>query len=157
MHRPIRLLLLIVVLLALGAGVALGIGQPATERAPAPLADDPADAAIDQALVDRLAEAGLQTDLATLDALAAEHGLGGAVRLLGWAQETGRPIDQIAAKRAEGMGWGQIAKELDTHPGIGRWMRGAHPPAADAADGEASGGEGQGRGRDTAPGQAKRP
>lgn len=151
MHRPIRLLLLVGVLLALGAGAALGIARPSPDRAPVPLADEPADGTVDQALVDRLAEAGLDADLATLDALAAEHGVGGAVRLLGWAQESGMSVDEIAAKRADGMGWGQIARELDLQPGIGRWMRGDHEAGAEAAD------AGQGRGRDAAPGQTKRP
>lgn len=154
MHRPIRLLLLVGVLLALGAGAALGIAQPTADRAPAPLADEPADGTVDQALVDRLGEAGLVTDVATLDALAAEHGVGGAVRLLGWAQESGMSVDEIAARRADGMGWGQIAKELDLQPGIGRWMRGGHEPDEASAD---AGDAGQGRGRDTAPGQTNRP
>lgn len=158
MSRPIRLVLASVVLVALAAGTAVAVQQPSAD-APRSLAQDgEADALTPeaaQALVDRLAAAGLQTDVATLTALAADHGVGGAVRILGWSQ-TADPavtVDDIVTRRADGMGWGQIAKELGTHPGIGRWMRGGNGPADDAAADEA--GEGNGRGRDTAPGQAK--
>ena len=97
-------------------------------------------------VVDRLADAGVDTDDDTVAALAADHGLGGAVRLLAWADASGLSVDEIAAMREgsgdEGpMGWGRIARELnaanpDLHlrPGIGQIMGGGH-------------------GRDDAPGQ----
>ena len=159
MSRPIRLILASVVLVALAGGTALAVRQPSAD-APQNLAQDgeadaPLTAEAAQALVDRLAAAGLQTDVATLTALAADHGVGGAVRILGWSQ-TADPavtVDEIVARRADGMGWGQIAKEIGTHPGIGRWMRGGNGPADEAAADDA--GDGNGRGRDTAPGQAK--
>ena len=154
MHRPIRLALASLVLVALAAGTALAVQQPAAERSDALTqeADAPLTAEAAQALVDRLATAGLETDVATLTALAADHGVGGAVRLLGWSQETGESVDAIATMRADGMGWGQIAKELDTHPGIGTWMRGGNgPPEAGSEAGSEAG-----RGRDTAPGQVKK-
>lgn len=88
--------------------------------------------------VDRLAAHDISTDADTLAALAADHGLGGAIRLLAWASESGVSVDEIAALRAEGKGWGVIAKELGTHPGNGRIM-----------------GNGGGHGRDNAPGQQK--
>ena len=188
MHRSLRLIVAALVLLALAAGTALAARQPSADHGRAPLAASPAgspasdeadetdeadeadeanepmttDAA--QALVERLSAAGLETDAATLTALAADHGVGGAVRLLGWAQETGRSVDDIAAMRADGMGWGTIAKDLGVHPGIGRWMRGDH--GGDAADDAAALGDGEpigrpdgarGHGRQGAPGQASRP
>ena len=183
MHRSIRLFVAALVLLALGAGTALATRQPAADHGRSPLAaspaaspategaedadeaDEPMTAATAEALVQRLGAAGLETDAATLMSLAAEHGVGGAVRLLGWAQETGRSVDEIAAMRADGMGWGRIARELGVHPGIGRWMRGEHgsdgadDAAATLGDGEpvALPDQARGHGRDNAPGQASRP
>ena len=99
-------------------------------------------------IVDRLADAGVDTDDDTVAALAADHGLGGAVRLLAWSDASGLSVDEIAAMRggsedAEPMGWGRIARELnaanpelDLHPGIGKIMGGGH-------------------GRDDAPGQSE--
>lgn len=186
MHRPIRLIVAALVLLALAAGSALAARQPAADHGRLPPAaspagspatdeaneanetdeaDQPMTAETAQALVERLAAAGLETDADTLLALAADHGVGGAVRLLGWAQESGRSVDEIVAMRVDGSGWGKIAKELGVHPGIGRWMRGDH--GSDAADDAAATlGDGaplalpdqaRGHGRDNAPGQAARP
>ena len=61
-------------------------------------------------VVDRLADAGVDTDDDTVAALAADHGLGGAVRLLAWSDASGLSVDEIAAMRAgsgdeEPMGW----------------------------------------------------
>jgi hypothetical protein len=44
--------------------------------------------------------------------------------------------------RADGMGWGQMARELDVHPGLGSIMGNG-------------GGNGNGLGREGAPGQQK--
>ena len=149
MTRPIRLLVAALALLALAAGSVLAVAQPRPDEGRAPLAASPAasgeapDGGADeqpadpltaeaaQRIVDRLAAAGLTTDAPTLTALAAEHGVGGAVRLLGWAQdpEVGKSVEELAAMRDSGMGWGRIARELGTHPGIGRWMRGGQGPA----------------------------
>ncbi len=180
MHRSLRLVLAALALLALAGGTALAARQPSADHDRGPLAASPAassaaDAADEaeepmtadtaEALVERLAAAGLDTDAATLMALAADHGVGGAVRLLGWAQETGRSVDEIAVMREDGMGWGKIARELGVHPGIGHWMRGEHA-SDDADDAAATLGDGEpvalpdqarGHGRDTAPGQASRP
>lgn len=91
----------------------------------------------------RLARIGI-TDEALVADLAATYGLGGAVRIVAWANdnEQGATIDQIRAMRdgdgTEGsaMGWGRIAREIGAHPGIG-WIMG----------------NGGGHGRDGAPGQ----
>ncbi|MBW3612354.1 MAG: hypothetical protein KY392_00675, partial [Chloroflexi bacterium] len=58
-------------------------------------------------------------------------------RLLAW-EKAGVSIADGEARRAEGKGWGEIAKELGVHPGIGSVM-----------------GNGGGHGRDNAPGQHK--
>jgi hypothetical protein len=102
-------------------------------------------------LVTLLGEAGVSTDAATIEALAARYGVGGAVRLLAWSEESGVSADALAAKFDSGMGWGEIAHELNAangtslHPGIGPIM------------GNAGGsGQGIGAGREHAPGQQKK-
>ena len=180
MHRSIRLFIAVLALLAVAGGTALAARQTGFDDSRAPLAashqpspaadeadeaDEPMTADAAAALVERLDGAGLETDVATLTALAADHGVGGAVRLLGWAQESGRDVDEIVAMRAEGMGWGQIARQLDVRPGIGKWMRGAHEPGEDGGEAGALGEGGphgvpdraRGNGRANAPGQANRP
>lgn len=59
--------------------------------------------------------------------LAARYGVGGAVRIVAWADETDTAFDVITAMRdgnetTPGMGWGKIARELGVHPGIGSIM-----------------------------------
>lgn len=81
-------------------------------------------------LVDRLADAGIDTDADALAALAADYGVGGAVRLMTWADASGMDVSALAAMFDSGMGWGAIAHQLmeddsslDLSPGIG-WVIG---------------------------------
>jgi hypothetical protein len=108
--------------------------QTADESDAPPTADELAHAA------DRLVANGIEADVATLVAtltdLSARYGLGGAIRVVAWADEKGLTVQEVAAMRDEGRGWGQIAHELDVHPGIGSIM-----------------GNGGGHGRAGAPGQ----
>jgi hypothetical protein len=99
-------------------------------------------------LVDRLDNAGIATDADTIAALAADYGVGGAVRLLAWADASGMSTGQLADMFDSGLGWGEIARELDLHPGIGSVMGngGANGPPAHA----------NGLGRAGAPGQQDR-
>ena len=83
---------------------------------------------------DRLSDHGISIGRDRLTALAAEYGLGGAVRLAVWSNATGRPIDQLRDMRDGGAGWGQMAHDLGVHPGLGSIM-------------------GEGTGLDSAPGQ----
>jgi hypothetical protein len=83
-------------------------------------------------VVERLGDAGISTDTDELDALADAQGLGGAVRILAWAEAAGIDPSEIVALRDEGMGWGEIRQALeadhpdvDFHPGIG-WIMGGH-------------------------------
>lgn len=192
MPRFLRITLSVLVLLAVLVGTALAARHLPAPAAGAPLAASPAaspsedegpsvdedaneggdainDAAA-QAIVDRLAANGLHTDVATLRDLAARYGVGGAVRLIGWADASGRTLAELRAMRDGGSGWGQMAHELGLHPGIGTWMRDAAAAdaggeAADRDEGaDASGSEGTDEGqpesagaggRDHAPGQAK--
>jgi hypothetical protein len=148
MTRSIRLAVFGSTLLILVGGTALASqmprqgqqGPPAASQQPdaPPTADELAHA------VDRLSAHGIDVTAQELSALAADHGLGGAIRLLAWADETGMSVDEIAAMRVGDadtapMGWGQIAKELGVHPGLGSVM-----------------GNGGGHGQENAPGQERR-
>ena len=152
MNRVNRIALLAAaVLILLAAGSVLANRSTARDvpAAPAsshePGADGEADApptAEDLARVEeRLLANGIPFDESVLNDLAARYGVGGAVRVLAWAQAADMDVVAITAKRdgtdtEAGMGWGRIAKELDVHPGIGEIM-------------------GNGHGRDSAPGQLK--
>ncbi len=143
MNRTNRIALLLAgVLVVVLAGTALATRSPAADGPSTLQADDPEpldEAAVDHA-VERLGARGIEADAQRVTDLATEHGVGGAVRILAWADELGGAVsaDEIVAMRADGLGWGQIAKELGVHPGLGSIM-----------------GNGGGHGRDTAPGQQK--
>ena len=87
---------------------------------------------------DRLAASGINASTDQLSNLAADYGLGGAVRLFAWSDQTGISIADLRARHDAGEGWGQIANDLGVSPGIGSIM-----------------GNGGGLGRDDAPGQQK--
>lgn len=149
-HRTNRIALLVaVVLLLVAAGSvmanrlppAANESQPAvqgTEHEDADESETPATADDLAHARDRLADAEIVTDDTVFDDLATRHGVGGAVRLYAWHDETGESLEDLAARRDAGSGWGQIARELGVHPGIGSIM-----------------GNGGGHGRDNAPGQQK--
>jgi hypothetical protein len=137
-------------LIVAATGTALALRAPRGEEQPllpaASQATEDTDAAPSaEALAhaqDRLEAGGVTVDPAELSELAGRYGLGGAVRVVAWAEESGTTVADITAMRdGDGtpesvMGWGQIAKELGVHPGIGSIM-----------------GNGGGHGRDNAPGQ----
>ena len=153
MNRVNRIALLAAaVLILLAAGSVLANRSPAAGDVPAapasshePGAEGETDApptAEDLARVEeRLLANGIPFDESVLNDLAARYGVGGAVRVLAWAQAADMDVAAITAKRdgtdtEAGMGWGRIAKDLEVHPGIGEIM-------------------GNGHGRDSAPGQLK--
>lgn len=120
------------------AGTALATRTPTAEPPAPQLADEheegaPEDEAPDDVVVDRVSDR-LGVDAGRVRELASEHGFGNAVRLLAWEQ-AGVSIDRVLERRANGEGWGVIAKDLGVHPGIGSIM-----------------GNGGGHGRDSAPG-----
>jgi hypothetical protein len=130
MTRSTRLAILGGTLLVLVAGTALGTQalRPGTQG---PLTasqeeepDDPPTAEDLAHAVDRLDAAGINATADELSALAADYGLGGAIRLLAWADATGMSVADLRALRDDGAGWGQIAKDqnLDVNPGIGSIM-----------------------------------
>jgi len=146
------------ILLLIVTGTALATRQPQAADEPQQLAasqeadpDDGLTTADDLAhAADRLAENEISVDDAVLADLASRYGLGGAVRLAAWADETGMSVEELAAMRDGdgtadgGMGWGLMARQLseelgiDLRPGLGSIM-----------------GNGGGHGRDNAPGQQK--
>lgn len=150
MSRRNRLALLIAALLVVGVtGTVFATRQPSASTDPAgPAAsqeaadEGPPDAGGIAHALDRLSANGITADEAQLTDLATRYGLGGAVRLVAWADETGMTVDELAAMRdgdgtpEGGMGWGRMAHELGVHPGLGAIM-----------------GNGSGGGRDSAPGQ----
>lgn len=138
-------------LLVAVTGTVVATRAPDGEDEPAQLTQDGEDApptAEDLAhAVERLEASDLGVDQQLLTDLAAEYGLGGAVRIVAWSAENDldATMDDIRDMRdgdgTEGsrMGWGRIAKELGVHPGIGSIM-----------------GNGGDHGRDDAPGQQDR-
>lgn len=128
MHRGVRIVLGVASLvLVVGVGVALAQRTDPGPAAPAQLAaSQEPEASVDPASISRAAErleaSGIVVDEAQLDELAATYGVGGAVRLSAWSDASGLTIDELRAMRDEGLGWGQIARDLGLHPGIGRIM-----------------------------------
>jgi hypothetical protein len=123
------------------------VGGPA---APAASGEDQADAGPPDAsavahAAGRLTEHGIAVDEAQLTDLAGRYGVGGAVRLIAWADETGKSVDELAAMRdgdgspGSGMGWGQIAHQLGVSPGIGAVMGGGGGAGHDSAPGQKGG------------------
>jgi len=150
---PIPIVVLAVALLLLVAGSALANKgfQPQTQ--PDVVAQDEEEGAPSQQVLDKVVDRlgaldpPIVTDAATVAALAEKYGVGGAVRILAWGAATDA---DVAGMRDSGMGWGQIAKQLNEEdadgdlnlrPGIG-WVMG--------------GGQGEGHGKANAPGQAKK-
>jgi hypothetical protein len=91
---------------------------PETEDGP-PSADEIAR------IVGRLQNAGIPATAAQVGDLAGKVGVGGAVRVLAFAQASGKTPAQILALFEAGKGWGQIDHELNLSigPGIG-WIMG---------------------------------
>lgn len=128
MTRTVRIFLLVVLVAVLSTAGALAFrGEAGTGTE-----DSATQGAVDNSehVVDRLADAGITTDTDELDALADVYGVGGAVRVLAFADAAGVDPSEITAMRDDGMGWGEIARALaeehpdfDLGPGIG-WIMG---------------------------------
>ena len=150
MSRKNRLAALAALVLAFVAtGSVLATRAPQAPVQPSQLAQDDEDApptAEDLAhAAERLAANDLEISGDLLAELAAQYGVGGAVRVVAWSGGDEALMGEIRAMRdgdgteGSGMGWGQIAKDLGVHPGIGSIMGG-----------------GGGHGRENAPGQQNR-
>jgi hypothetical protein len=128
------------VLLIGGTAVLAGLGPPEGR----PPADVPAQASPEapsaeriERILEKLSGAGISTTSAEFSTLAAKYGVGGAVRILAFADASGKSAAQIGAMFDGGKGWGQIRKELGLSitPGIGWIMGGGHgkPPVPKGA------------------------
>jgi len=145
MSRSVRIGLFALLLLAVAGGSALAAGIPRVDRAPSfadasEAPETPLTADEVARVLDRLEARGVSADAGQLADLAATYGLGGAVRLLAWADSTGMTVAELRAMRDDGMGWGRMARELEVGPGIGWIMGNGHAGS---------------HGRSTAPGQLK--
>ena len=146
-------------LLLVASGTVMATRPPVNDAQPAQLTvdgEDAAPSAEDLAhAADRLRAHDIDVDDAAFSDLAARYGVGGAVRVLAWASnpDDDVTIETITAMRdgdgseGSGMGWGQIARELGMHPGLGSIM---------GIGGGNGGGNGNGHGRENAPGQQDR-
>lgn len=120
--------------------------------------DGPQPANVPDKVVERLQDAEI-ADADAVAELAATYGIGGAVRLLAWADATGMSVADLEALlgpsdgKGDGWAWGQVARQLneenpDLHltPGVGQIMG--------QGQGQGQGSE-HGLGRESAPGQNK--
>lgn len=153
-RNRIAVLISLVLLVAL-AGTVLATRAPRTADEPEQLTQEQEEAEAPPTAeelahaIERLSDAGYEVP-AGIDftELATAYGLGGAVRVVAWSYENQEGRDIAAIRRMRdgtdtepAMGWGQIAKDLGVHPGIGSIM---------------GNGGGQGLGRENAPGQQDR-
>ena len=145
MSRGTRIALLAAAaLVVVVTGTVLATRQPPAADEPAQLTQDTPPTAEELAHAEGRLEEALKLDVNSdlLSELATQYGLGGAVRIIAWSGGDPDQIADIRTRRDSGgpegteMGWGQIAKQLGVHPGIGSIM-----------------GNGGGNGRDNAPGQ----
>ncbi len=137
---------------------------PESEAPEADSSQPPTQAVLDD-LVARLDAAGISADSAQLAALVEKYGVGGAIRVIAWADAMGDATDtsQIEALRDQGMGWGAIAQQLNADdsslhlaPGIG-WIMSAGHAGSGLPDAAQNGKQkSAGHGKATAPGQAGR-
>jgi len=99
-------------------------GQPQTAQS-SPEAKEKPSAEKVQRILEGLKNAGINTTTAEFSALADKYGVGGAVRVLAFADASGKTAAQISALRDAGKGWGEIRRELGiaVGPGIG-WLMG---------------------------------
>ncbi len=116
-----------------------GAADAAETKDAAVAASAPSDANLAR-VVARLAAAGIVATPDQLKALAAQVGLGGAVRVLAFADASGKTPAEIVALFKTGKGWGVIAKDLKLTigPGIGWIMGNGHGKSHAAGQGKPS-------------------
>jgi hypothetical protein len=150
MNRYLRVALGVLALVIVVAGTALANRGKADEHhSPTAASHEPETSAAEKAdtetssdaisskLLDRivasLADQGITTDADTVRTWAEKYGVGGAVRLLTWADATGKTPAELAAMFDSGTGWGAIAHKLmdedsslHLSAGIGKIMSNGH-------------------------------
>ena len=105
-----------------------GVAVVAADDDEAPDADEAPSVANLARIVERLADARITTTADELSALAAKVGVGGAIRVLRFAEASGKTPAEIVALFGSGKGWGVIVRELklDIGPGNGFVMGKGH-------------------------------
>jgi hypothetical protein len=150
MNRYLRVALGVLALVVVVAGTALANrGKTDEHRSPLAASHEPEASAAEKAdtesssdaisnkLLDRivasLADQGITTDADALRTWAEKYGVGGAVRLLTWADASGKSPSELADMFDSNMGWGAIAHKLmdedsalHLSPGIGQIMSNGH-------------------------------
>ena len=138
-------------------------GGDADEAEDAADTTPPSQAQLDR-LIGLLKTAGITATDEQLTALIAKYGVGGAMRVLAWAHDG--DTSQVTALRDQGLGWGEIARQLNEAdpsanlgPGIGWIMSGGHGAghAGGHADAAKARDHGNANGKASAPGQADQP
>ena len=146
--KPIALA--VAAILVLGGSIAAAAmlpsvtAQPDTAQA-SPEAKEAPSAEKVQGVLERLGAAGITATADEFKALAEKYGVGGAVRVLAFADAAGKSTADITAMFDSGKGWGEIRRELGLTigPGLG-WIMGHGHDKAKKADKDGS--------RDEAPG-----
>ncbi|TMB57411.1 MAG: hypothetical protein E6J47_02520 [Chloroflexi bacterium] len=141
MHRYLRLIVPVMALVLLVAGITFAdrgkSGEHPSHQPKAETDSENSSEAISDQLLDRivasLADQGISTDADAVRGLAEKYGVGGAVRVLVWADASGKDPSEIGDMFDSGMGWGEIAHKLmeadaslDLSPGIGKIMSNGH-------------------------------
>ncbi len=110
-------------------------GQPPAAQA-SPEAKEKPSAEKVHRILEGLKNAGIGTTTEEFSALADKYGVGGAVRVLAFADASGKTAAQISALRDAGKGWGAIRRELGISigPGIGWLMGRGHGHEASKSD-----------------------
>jgi hypothetical protein len=138
-------------------------GGDADEAEDAADTTPPSQAQLDR-LVGLLKTAGITATDEQLTALIAKYGVGGAMRVLAWAHDG--DTSQVTALRDQGLGWGEIARQLNEAdpsanlgPGIGWIMSGGRGAGHGGGHAEAAKAtaHGNANGKASAPGQADQP
>jgi hypothetical protein len=115
--------------------------QPNTAQA-SPEAKEAPSAEKIQRILDRLGAVGIKATADEFTTLAEKYGVGGAIRVLAFADAAGTSTAGITAMFDSGKGWGEIRRELGLTigPGLGWIMGQGHGQAnkAKKADKDAS-------------------
>ena len=100
--------------------------EPTEAAEPADTPGAPLSAVDAGRFVARLKTAGITVSASDFAAMAAKAGVGGAVRVVAFAKQSGKSAADILAMFQGGQGWGQIAHTLGLNSGIGWIMSGGH-------------------------------
>jgi hypothetical protein len=131
-------------ILVLGGSIAAAAMFPSVDAQPktaqaSPEAKEAPSAEKIQSILDRLGTVGIKATADEFKTLAEKYGVGGAIRVLAFADAAGKSTADITALFDSGKGWGLIRRELGLTigPGLG-WIMGQGHDKAKKADKDAS-------------------